>query len=131
MTSLERRVARRYIVELLVSMAAYVAVLLVSLEVLQRGDLSPPARDLLAVAPVVPAAGIFASLIRFIQSIDELQRRMHVEAFAIAAGVTAALGLTYGFLEGVGFPHVSAWWAFLCVDVSWGTSLLFLRRRYR
>jgi hypothetical protein len=55
---------------------------------------------------------------------------MHLEALAISAGITAALAVTYTFLEGVGFPHSQAWWAFVSLDVFWGLSLPFVKRRY-
>jgi hypothetical protein len=55
---------------------------------------------------------------------------MHLEALAIAAGITAALAITYTFLEGVGFPHSQAWWAFASIDIFWAVSLPFVKRRY-
>jgi O-antigen/teichoic acid export membrane protein len=129
-TNRERAIGRRYFWQMLAAMALYVAVLLLSIRALETYQFSPIFRDLVAVTPAIPVFVVIAAVIQFMLSIDELQRQMHLEAFAIAAGVTAALAITYTFLEGVGFPHSQAWWWFCCVDAVWGVSLPFVKRRY-
>jgi hypothetical protein len=129
-TERERTIGRRYLYQFLACMLLYVVVLLASIHALKTEHFSPLFRDLIAVTPAVPVFGVIASLIQFMLSIDELQRQMHLEALAIAAGVTAALAITYTFLEGVGFPHSQAWWAFVSIDAVWGLSLPFVKRRY-
>lgn len=126
----ERTVARRYVWQMLVLMAVYVVILLVSIHALKTGRYSLIFRDLIAITPAIPMFGVVASVIQFMLSIDELQRQIHLEALAIAAGVTAALAITYAFLEGVGLPHSQAWWAFACVDLTWALALPFVKRRY-
>lgn len=129
-TPREQTIARRYIWQMLVLMTLYVVILLVSIHALKTGRYSPLFRDLIAITPAIPMFGIVAAVIAFMLSVDELQRQIHLEALAIAAGVTAALALTYTFLEGVGLPHSQAWWAFACVDLTWALALPFVKRRY-
>lgn len=129
-TSRERAIGRRYIWQMVVLMLLYVAILLVSIHALKTGHFSPQFRALIAITPAIPMFGVVAAVVQFMLSVDELQRQIHLEALAIAAGVTAALALTYSFLEGVGFPHSQAWWAFASIDLVWAASLPFVRRRY-
>ena len=129
-TPRERTIARRYIWQMLLLMALYIVILLVSIHALKTGHYSPLFRDLIAITPAIPMFGVVAAVIQFMLSIDELQRQIHLEALAIAAGVTAALAVTYTFLEGVGLPHSQAWWAFACVDLTWALALPFVKRRY-
>ncbi len=129
-TARERAIARRYVWQMVALLALYIIILFVSIRALQTGHYSPVFRDLIAVTPVIPLVGVVASVIQFMLSVDELQRQIHLEALAIAAGVTAALAITYSFLEGVGLPHSQAWWAFVCVDLTWALALPFVKRRY-
>lgn len=129
-TSRERSIGRRYLWQMALLMALYVGILFASIHALKTGNFSPLFRDLIAVTPAFPLFGVVAAVIQFMLSIDELQRQIHLEALAIAAGVTAALAITYSFLEGVGLPHSQAWWAFVCVDLVWVVALPIVRRRY-
>lgn len=126
----ERAIARRYLWQMLVLLAIYVAVLFASIHALKTAQFPPVFRDLIAVTPAIPLFGVVAAVILLMLSVDELQRQIHLEALAIAAGVTAAVAITYTFLEGVGLPHSQAWWAFACVDLVWAAALPFVRRRY-
>ncbi|HEY9181513.1 MAG TPA: hypothetical protein VIO32_12405 [Candidatus Baltobacteraceae bacterium] len=129
-TARERAISKRYLWQMLALLALYVIILFVSIHALQTGQYSPVFRALIAATPAIPMFGVVAAVIQFMLSVDELQRQVHLEALAIAAGVTAALAITYTFLEGVGLPHSQAWWAFACIDVVWGLALPFVKRRY-
>ncbi|HET7569990.1 MAG TPA: hypothetical protein VFK96_05320 [Gammaproteobacteria bacterium] len=125
------QVERRHKIELSVSLVLYAIVLVGSIEFLKQ---EPPAaaRIALALAPVVPIVLVIWSSFRHITSVDELQRRIHTESLAIAAGGTAFFGLTYSFLEGdAGFPHLPAWWAWVSIGFIWAVASLVLRRHYR
>jgi hypothetical protein len=68
----------------------------------------------------------------YLTQADELQRRVHLTSLSLAAGVTAFLTLTYGFLEDfAGFPHIPAWWTFVLIDLVWGASSCLLWYRYK
>jgi hypothetical protein len=95
---------------------------------------TPPGalRTMLAVLPALPVLWMLWSVHVFMARTDELIRRVHKEALAVAAGVTAAFSIVYGLLEeSAGFPHLSARWAILVMGVAWAISSLLLWRRYK
>ena len=122
---------RRYNLTIFAAMAVYVVVLLACVYELKH---TPPGpwRAVLALLPTMPVFWAMWSVIVYLRHTDELQRRIFVDALAIAAGVIGALALTYGFLEDfAGFAHVPAWWGFVIMDFVWGASVCVLRLRYR
>lgn len=123
-----KAVGRRYGAEFLAAMALYVIVILLATHLLKSHP-HEPWRALIALMPLIPIALIFVAVLRFMLRTDEMIRRMHVNALAITAGLTAFLALSWGCLEMAGLPKLSAWWTFVCVDIIWGISLLVLRRR--
>lgn len=126
------QVERRYKIEFWASMVLYAIVLFGSRELLKlRLELPSAARIAIALTPVVPIMLVLWSFFRHITSVDELQRRIHTESLAIAAGGTAFFGLTYTFLGNSGFPPLPAWWAWVSVFFIWGIASRILRRRYR
>ena len=121
---------RRYRIETLTAGAAYAVVLVASIELLKQG-LSGPTRILLALSPMVPAAFMIRAVFRQVTQMDELQRRIQTEAFAIAGAGTAFLGLTYSFLEGdAGFPAIGSWWAWVSLAMIFAVARMVLARRY-
>jgi hypothetical protein len=122
---------KRYVIEMAIAGAAYIIILWISIHILKTATLAPAARAIVALLPGIPVIAIVAAILRYMRNVDELQRQINVEAFAIAAGITAVLFLTYGFLEGVGFPRISAFWTFASIDIFWAVSLPFITRRYK
>ncbi len=122
---------RRYRVHVFVAMLLYMALVATTVHLLKAG-VAGPLRLVLALLPVLPIVWVMAAVIRYLGQADELQRRVHLEALSIAAGVIAFLSLTYGFLEDfAGLPHISAWWGFVVTDIAWGLAACILWRRYR
>src|ERR1700690_3742534 len=94
---------------LLGALAAYTAVGLGS--GIAVGHLPIPWKYIVAILPVLPA-WYFASLFaRMFGEMDELQRRIQLEALAFGFSAAAVLSLGYGFLQhaGLGGP-TWAWW---------------------
>ena len=85
----------------------------------------------LALTPLIPLVFVFVFAIQFLRGIDELERQIHVEALAIAAGVTALLSVTYGFLEVAHFPRPSAWFTYSAVMLCWLVATPLVARRYK
>ena len=116
----EREAKRRYFWELGLAMMLYVAVLAVSLrlvDTLQPG----PARTLLALAPAIPVFVLVWVIARQFRRSDEFVRLRSLESIAVAAGVTAGVTFTYGFLESAGFPRQSSFWVWAIMGFTWGT----------
>ncbi len=111
-------------------MVAYAVVLIVSINAIEHA-LPPALKLVFALLPLIPIAFVFAAIVRYMSSIDELQRRIQIESLSLAAGITALLAITYGFLETVGLPHLSAWYAYAAVMVAWLIAQPFVARRYR
>jgi hypothetical protein len=125
------RDARSYTLQFGASMGTYVVVLIASVEVLQHVTLALPWQVLIALAPVVPTLFALAAFLRFLGKMDELQRRIQAEAFAISLGIVGFLTFAYGFLEDVGLPHLSYIWILPALIAFWGIGLAVAVRRYR
>jgi hypothetical protein len=62
-------------------------------------DLPPGVRVGLALAPVLPFAFTLLAIVRAVRSMDELHRRVHLEALVIAFPLTLLLIMTLGLLD--------------------------------
>jgi hypothetical protein len=117
---LERDVRRKYQLELGASLAAYIVVLFGSLTLaksIEHGAL----RTALLLTPVIPIGLAIWVIARQFRRMDEFVRLRSLEGLAIAAAVTAGLSLTYGFLEGAGFPRLSMFWVWPVMGFVWGS----------
>lgn len=121
---------RQYRRDILIVLVAYVGLLVISLSALPRmGD--NPLRFGVAVLPAIPILfGVFA-YIRFVQRIDELRRRIQLEALAFSVGVTGLLTFALGLLENVGGPQISLVWVFPALVFFWGIGSFLANRRYQ
>src|ERR1700681_611788 len=97
-------------IEIGLSLLAYMMLLIGSVTVL-RGNPDASWRYVIALVPVVPAALVVFLFVRRLAQTDELQKRIQTEAFGFALAGTALLTFTYGFLEGVGLPHLN--WTYI------------------
>jgi hypothetical protein len=120
---------RSYLKEFGAAMLAYSVVLPISIVLIQANP-HAPWRFPLALAPVVPAALAMWAYVRALGRMDELQRRIQLEALALACGGTGLLTFSYGFLEDVGFPHVSLIWVLPLLIALWGVGVAAASRKY-
>lgn len=68
---------------------------------------------------------------RYFSRMDELQRRIQLEAFAFSFGVTGIVTFSYGLLVNVGFPPISWVWIFPLMIALWGIGAGVATRRYQ
>jgi hypothetical protein len=129
-TPAHRRIHRRYVLESSAAMLLHAAVVTVAGRWL-RANPQSAWRVAVAVAPVIPFVLAGWAWVRLFRQVDELQRRMHVEALAFAFGGTALCVITYGFLETAGFQPVSAWWVWVVMGLLWFVGSRLARRRWR
>ncbi|MDQ2902177.1 MAG: hypothetical protein M3Y81_01310 [Chloroflexota bacterium] len=122
---------KRYLKEFSLAMAAYVIVLLISITLINISPHSAWWRIPLALAPIIPVIFLMIAYMHFISRIDELQRRIQFEALAFGFGCTAILTFSYGFLEVVGFPHISWLFVWPLMAALWGIGGAIFSRRYR
>src|SRR5262245_38508810 len=66
---------------------------------LKGGGMETWQRVAVALMPIPPFAACLAVFIRNIRSLDELERRIHLEALAIAFPLTMLLLMTLGLLQ--------------------------------
>ena len=86
----------------------------------------------LAVVQAAATTLVILMTVWGMRGLDELQRRIHLEALAGAFAGTAILVSTWGFLEIAGAPAVR-WglWIWPVMSVLWAAGLVGARRRYR
>jgi hypothetical protein len=122
--------ARAYMIQFLSAMGAYSILIIVSVTLLIN---NPTAswRGLVAVLPVIPATLVVLAVVRYIGRMDELQRRIHLDAIGFAFGATALLTFTWGLLENAGFPRLSMVWVLPLMAALWGIGAGVASYRYR
>ena len=122
---------RRYLFEMLIGLAAYAAVLVVSLQLMAHGLAPEGFETVVSVAPILPCLLLAWIIVRRFRRLDEMQLRMQMEAMAFAFAGTGLISFSYGFLENVGYPQLSmfAVWPLMCV--LWGLGSLIVHLRYR
>lgn len=124
------KASRAYILEFGGAMAAYSVILIASITILNR-DPQAAWRIPLALAPVVPLIFALLAFMRFLGRMDELQRRIQLDAIGFAFGAAALLTFSYSFLENVGFPRLSYLWVLPLMVVLWGVAVGVASWRYR
>jgi hypothetical protein len=115
----ERDATRKYLLELASSMALYIVVLYFSLTIARKLD-PGVMRTVLMLSPMIPIGLALWAVLRQLRRSDEFQRLRSLEALAIAGGITAGFSLTYGFLEGAGYPKLGMFVVWMVFCGSWG-----------
>ena len=115
---LERDAKRKYLWELSIALALYIAVLVVSLRVGRTMD-PGVVRTLVVLTPAIPIFFAVWVIARAFGRMDEFVRLRSLESIAVAAAVTAGVTFTYGFLESAGFPRQSMFWVWGIMGFTW------------
>jgi hypothetical protein len=122
--------AKRYLKEIGTSMAAYTAMVSLSIWLL-RGQEHSPLRYLLAGLPVIPSAFAMWAAIRFFRGLDELQRRIQFEGMAFSFLGMCLVSLNWGFLQNAGLPQADVIWVTPVLLALWGVGSCVASRRYQ
>jgi len=118
----------------LISAIAWVLIYLLARWLLDNGQLSEGMRIIVALMPIVPFAIFLGLMLAGIRQMDELHRKVHLEALAIAFPLAMLLLMLLGLLELViplspedwSYRHV---WQFL--PLLYFLGLAFTWRRYQ
>ena len=124
-------VAKTYKRTFLTAMIAYAVVLIASVFLIKH---SPPQawwRIPLSLTPMIPIFFALRAFLRFFQRIDELQRRIQLEALALSFGVTCIVTFSYGLLEYAGFPAISWIWIPPFMIALWSVGTTIASQRYQ
>lgn len=109
---------RRYLRDFVLAMTAYVCVLITSIWTLRHVD-SNALRAALALAPAVPVVAVARAILHFVHASDELDQKILLEAFSLAA-----LALTLGSFS-LGLLVTAQ-----VVSIGAGTALLWILPTY-
>lgn len=115
----EKTIATAYRKELFGAMALYVVLLFLSIR-FGRPMADGVARTVVLLAPMLGFLAMIWAVARNIARIDEYQRKMLLETWALAAALTAALTFSYGFLETAGYPKISMFSVWMMLGGCWG-----------
>jgi|EndMetStandDraft_4_1072995.scaffolds.fasta_scaffold185123_2 hypothetical protein len=126
-----RMKSKQYLMELTAALAVYGAMLFGSIELLSHADVARPWRDVIALSPMLPAAAMAWVILRELRRMDELQRRIQLEALGFSFAGAAVLTFSYGFLEGLGYPRLSMFTVWPLLAALWIVGLVLARRRYQ
>ncbi len=121
---------KRYTAEMIAAVTAYAVVLVVSIRMLQHG-IQGPLRYTVALLPMLPLLLVPFVVVRSLQRMDELQKRIQLEALAFGFTASALLTFGYGFLQGVGLPQVNWCFVWPVMAVCWIVGQMLASRRYR
>lgn len=122
---------RRYLIEFGGAMVAYMIVLVASIALFNNMDPGSGWRIPLALVPMVPVVFALFAFVNYFGRIDELQRRVQLEALAFAFGGTALLTFGYGFMQVAGFPQVSWFFVWPIMAALWLIGSVLANRRYK
>ncbi len=115
-----------------VSVALLLALVVVVSTMLERAEFGGPARIGIALLPVAAYAFALTSYLGLIRRTDELQRRIHLEALAIAFPTTAVAVLAAEYLQKAGaIAEIKADYILMTMLVLWGVGFAIAWRRYR
>ncbi|HXD82426.1 MAG TPA: hypothetical protein VNU27_12720 [Candidatus Acidoferrum sp.] len=117
-------------IEFGLAILAYLMVLVGSVVVVQA---NPQAnwRYIVALVPIAPAAFVMWLVMRGLARLDELQKRIQMQAFGFSLGSTALLTFGYGFLQGAGLPQLSWTYILPLMAVLWALGTAIFSWRYR
>lgn len=127
------KLRKRYTREVMLAMAGYVVLLVLSILLLKRVE-DGLLRALIALLPVPPMMLVLRAMIRYIRDADELQQRIELEAVSFATAFISLVYLTGGFLQSakvIDVPsNVAMIWVFPLVCLSYGLAKAVVARRY-
>jgi hypothetical protein len=116
--------------QLILSGVLYLVTLIGALYLLEN-ELGQDVQIIIVLVPAIPGIWFLVSLGRAIASLDELQRRIQLEAIAIGFGISGMFALTYGLLGMVGVPQTSWMYVPVVMVFGWFLGKLWTLWRYR
>ena len=121
--------AKRYLREFGSAMAAYSIVVPVSVWLL-KGHEHTSLGYAIAFLPIIPSALALWAFMRMFRGLDELQRRIQLEAVAFSFLATCLITLTWAFQKNAGLPRFDVSWVAPLLIALWGIGVGIAKRRY-
>lgn len=128
-----RAISALYLRESVPAIVGYVIAVMVSIALLKELD-ATPLRAAVALLPIVPIAFMLRATARYIRGLDELQRRIELEAVALGSVAVALAYLTGGLLQGAKVIQVSGatamLWVLPALSLAYGMAKRVVARHY-
>jgi hypothetical protein len=115
---------RRYFIEFNGALVLYIATVL-GREHAVHYVTDPTLKTLVLLSPIPFVCLAALAVVRFYRRIDEYHRLQLLEALAIAAGVTGVVTVSWGFLEDVGAPNLSLFYAWPIMALVWAVVAIY------
>ncbi len=129
------RASRDYRRRLWPAMILYTALVLASTWLLKHYQMAMPLRALIAIAPALPISFVMFAFLRYLRTVDEMQRRIEMEAVGVAALIVSQVYLAGGFLQlgkVIDVPAgVAMIWVFPLMCFTYAIGKFRATRRYR
>ena len=112
-------------------MGAYVVAIFVGTFLVSKPPRADAAHVAAAVIPLVPLFLALFETFRAVRAMDELQRRIHVDALLLALLGTIAIVLGVGLLQFIaGIPLFGVFWLWIPICLLYALGVHLGRRRY-
>ena len=122
--------ARTYVIELSGALLLY-AGLLVGANLIERAvQPEGAARIALALTPMIGALAAAWVILRGLWRMDEMQRRIQMDAIAISFLGTALITFGWGFGESAGLPQLRAFAVWPIMGTLWFAGIIVAQPRY-
>jgi hypothetical protein len=119
---------KKYTKRMILGMVAYI----LGIDLLNHIPMPPaPYKYLLVLLPILPVIYICSTIIRYITELDEMWRKIHMEAMAFSGLATGFTCVSYLFLHDVGAPEFHAEWAYYMMWIYFLIGKFFSWRRYK
>jgi hypothetical protein len=121
---------KRYLKISITSMAAYTAIVPISMWML-RGHEHRPLGYCIAFLPIIPSIFALLGFMRMFRGLDELERRIQLEAVAFSFLATCLITLTWAFQQNAGLPRFDVSFVAPLLILLWALGLAIAKRRYQ
>ncbi|HEV2493224.1 MAG TPA: hypothetical protein VG204_09155 [Terriglobia bacterium] len=97
----------------------------------KKGELSSPAQQILGFLPALMAVFFVVAFILDIRKLDEMRRRIHMQAAAVSFLLTVILTFVFDGLKSAGIYRATLSDLDTATVLFWVASLIFFSLRYR
>ena len=122
---------RQYTKELGGALAIYAALLVASIYLTRTLHPGGLAQYAIVLTPMLGIVNCVWAIIRQLRRLDEMQRRIQLEALAISFAGSAFGSLAWGFAESAGAPHLPTFLIWPIMAALWVVGGFISHRRYR
>jgi hypothetical protein len=123
------KASKTYLLQFVGAIVLYAAVVFFTVRLLEMLGNSPW-RLLVTLLPMIPIGLGLLAFLRFFGEMDELQKRIQLDALAFSFILTGLLTFSYGLLQNVGLPQISFIAVFPLMIAMWGLGHVIASWRY-